>query len=174
MRQSIQSKGPENCLMGLTSSNHWALIGQYRSRDLNTGLWLVNTDHVTSRNHWTLHWPPSSPASYCIFLSVLNSYITQHNVSHSWPRHVLIGLQLTNQNSGFKVLSNQSSQGLFLINRSGDPYILVLHAKGSGYLPGISPHPKYTTQMWETFISTNRSKCWVSGFLKEGIAGDLI
>ena len=26
---------------------YWPLIGQYRSRDLNTGLWLVNTGHVT-------------------------------------------------------------------------------------------------------------------------------
>ena len=26
---------------------YWPLIGQYRSRDLNTGVWLVNTGHVT-------------------------------------------------------------------------------------------------------------------------------
>ena len=26
---------------------YWPLIGQYRSFDLNTGLWLVNMDHVT-------------------------------------------------------------------------------------------------------------------------------
>ena len=33
----------------------WPLIGQYWSRDLNTGLWLVNTSHVTGKlaSYWS-------------------------------------------------------------------------------------------------------------------------
>ena len=67
------------CILGLNMINdkifliiwwpeYWPLIGQYKSRDLNTGLLLVNTDHVTwiLASDWSMNFITPSENAPCV------------------------------------------------------------------------------------------------------------
>ena len=78
----------------VTWPGYWPVIGQYWSRDLNTGLWLVNTGHVTSilASDWSIQYEQHGTGNKTVQVDILPILIDMHSYALQTENHVNISI----------------------------------------------------------------------------------